>query len=73
MYFKVVPKGWSSSSFFLDLPWMDQMGYTAILSMIVIILVSLLQHRGADDAKGITLQRICSKHHLNSILEHSPL
>jgi len=57
MYFKVAPKGWSSSSFFLDLPWMDQMGYTAILSMIVIILVSLLQHRGADDAKGITLTK----------------
>ena len=57
MYFKVAPKGWSSSSFFLDLPWMDQMGYTAILSMIVIILVSLLQHRGAYDAKGITLTK----------------
>ena len=57
MYFKVAPKGWSSSSFFLDLPWMDQMGYTAVLSMIVIILVSLLQHRGADDAKGITLTK----------------
>jgi len=57
MYFKVAPKGWSSSPFFLDLPWMDQMGYTAILSMIVIILVSLLQHRGGDDAKGITLTK----------------
>ncbi len=57
MYFKVAPKGWSSSSFFLDLPWMDQMGYTAILSMIVIILVSLMQHKGADDAKGITLTK----------------
>ncbi len=57
MYFKVAPKGWSSSSFFLDLPWMDQMGYTAILSMIVIILVSLIQHKGADDAKGIVLTK----------------
>jgi len=57
MYFKVAPKGWSSSSFFLDLPWMDQMGYTAILSMVVIVLVSLLQHKGADDAKAIPLTR----------------
>jgi len=57
MYFKVAPKGWSSSSFFLDLPWMDQMGYTAILSMIVIILVSLLQYKGADDTKGIVLTK----------------
>ena len=36
MYFKVAPKGWSTSALFLDLPWMDQMGYTAVLTMIVI-------------------------------------
>jgi len=57
MYFKVAPKGWSSSALFLDLPWMDQMGYTAILSMIVIVLVSLIQHKGADDAKAIPLTK----------------
>ena len=57
MYFKVAPKGWSTSSLFLDLPWMDQMGYTAILSMIVIVLVSLLQHKGADDAKAIPVTK----------------
>ncbi len=57
MYFKVAPKGWSDSAFFLDLPWMDQMGYTAVLTMIVIILVSLFQHKGKDDEKGIPLSK----------------
>ncbi|WP_445749998.1 MULTISPECIES: sodium/sugar symporter, partial [Bacteroidota] len=28
MYFKVAPKGWSTSAFFVDVPFMDQMGYT---------------------------------------------
>jgi len=57
MYFKVAPKGWSTSSFFLDLPWMDQMGYTAILTMIVIAIVSLLQNKGKEDEKGITITK----------------
>ena len=57
MYFKVAPKGWSERSFFLDLPWMDQMGYTAILTMIVIAVVSLVQHKGKDDEKGIPISK----------------
>ena len=57
MYFKVAPKGWSTSSIFLNLPWMDQMGYTAILTMIVIIIVSLLQNKGKEDEKGITISK----------------
>ena len=57
MYFKVAPKGWSSSPIFLDLPWMDQMGYTAILTALVIILVSLLQNKGTDDTKAIKISR----------------
>ena len=40
MYFKVAPKGWSTSPVFLDLPWMDQMGYTAILTGLVIVLLA---------------------------------
>lgn len=57
MYFKVAPKGWSTSSFFVDVPFMDQMGYTAILTMIVIALVSYVQHKGADDQKGIEITK----------------
>ncbi|RPD90697.1 sodium/glucose cotransporter [Aureibaculum marinum] len=55
MYFKVAPNGWSTSSLFVDIPFMNQMGYTCILTMIVIILVSLFQNKGEDDSKGITL------------------
>jgi SSS family solute:Na+ symporter len=57
MYFKVAPKGWSTSSLFLDLPWMDQMGYTAVLTMLVIALVSYFQHKGKDDEKGIEISK----------------
>ena len=55
LYFKVAPKGWSSSAIFVDVPWMDQMGYTCLLTMLVIAIVSLVQHKGVDDAKGIDL------------------
>ncbi|MGB5668602.1 MAG: sodium/sugar symporter [Maribacter sp.] len=57
MYFKIAPKGLSTSPFFVDVPFMDQMGYTLILTMIVIILVSLMQHKGADDKKGIDITK----------------
>jgi len=65
LYFKVAPKGWSSSSIFVDVPWMDQMGYTCVLTMLVIVIVSLVQHKGVDDAKGIDLS--------NKMFKTSPL
>jgi len=57
MYFKIAPKGISTNPFFVDVPFMDQMGYTLILTMIVIILFSLYQHKGADDKKGIEITK----------------
>ncbi|MFD2724740.1 sodium/sugar symporter [Hyunsoonleella rubra] len=57
MYFKVAPKGWSSSPIFVDVPFMDQMGYTLLLTMGVIALVSYAQHKGADDKKGIPVTK----------------
>jgi SSS family solute:Na+ symporter len=57
MYFKVAPKGWSTNSLFVDVPFMDQMGYTLLLTMGVIGLVSYLQHKGADDKKGIDITK----------------
>ncbi len=57
MYFKIAPKGWSTSSIFVDIPFMDQMGYTAILTMLVIIAVSLLQNKGEEDEKGIAISK----------------
>ncbi|WP_053971197.1 sodium/sugar symporter [Mangrovimonas sp. ST2L15] len=57
MYFKVAPKGWSDSSIFVDLPFMDQMGITFLLTAIVIIVISMLQNKGQNDPKGINLNK----------------
>ena len=57
MYFKVAPKGWSDSVLFVDIPFMDQMGYTALLTMLVIALLSYVQHKGKDDEKGIDISK----------------
>lgn len=57
MYFKVAPKGWSNSSLFIDVPFMDQMGYTLLLTMAVIAICSFIQHKGADDEKGILITK----------------
>lgn len=57
MYFKVAPKGWSSSALFVDVPFMHQMGYTLLLTMLVIGLYSYFQYKGADDKKGIDLTK----------------
>lgn len=61
MFFKVGPKSWAAGSgmesFFPTLPWMDQMGYTAVLTMIIIVIISLTQNKGTDDAKGIPLTK----------------
>ncbi len=57
LYFKVGQNGWSDSPFFVDVPFLDQMGYTCLLTMGIIVLVSLRQNNGADDPKGIPLTR----------------
>ncbi len=57
MYFKVAPNGWSTSPLFVNVPFMDQMGYTALLTMGVIAIVSYVQHKGADDNKGIPITK----------------
>jgi len=40
---------------------MDQMGYTLLLTMGVIALVSYMQHKGADDEKGIEITKALFK------------
>lgn len=40
-----------------SLPWMDQMGYTFVISCLIIIVISLLENRGKADAKGIMLRK----------------
>ncbi|MDP5067725.1 MAG: sodium/sugar symporter [Schleiferiaceae bacterium] len=57
MYFKVAPKGWSESALFVDLPFLDKMGYTALLTMGIIAFISYRQNQGADDEKGIAITK----------------
>ena len=61
MFFKIGSKGWIAGSsiegLFPILPFLDQMGFTAILSMVVIVLVSLRENRDKQDAKGIELKK----------------
>tara|TARA_A100001011_G_scaffold400865_1_gene520195 strand:- start:16335 stop:17996 length:1662 start_codon:yes stop_codon:yes gene_type:complete len=61
LFFKVGPKGWLSDSsiegLFPTLPFLDQMGLTAILSMIVIVLVSIRENKEKEDNKGIKLEK----------------
>lgn len=55
MYFKIGAKGWIESLFFVDMPFLHQMGLTCLLSMLVIVIVSYLDNKGEDDPKGITI------------------
>ena len=61
MFLKVGSKGWVKGTrieaLFPDLPWMDQMGLTALLTMAVIIVISIKQNKGAEDSKAINLPK----------------
>ena len=61
LFFKVGPKGWMAGSalegLFPTLPFLDEMGLTALISMLVIALVSLLENKDKDDDKGIELEK----------------
>lgn len=57
MFFKVGSKGWSDSALFPDLPWMHQMGITFLITVAMMVVISLIQNKGADDNKGIVLKR----------------
>ncbi len=55
MYFKVAPNGWSDAVVFVNIPFLDQMFITAVLSMAIIVVISQLEGSGKDDPKGIRL------------------
>lgn len=57
MYFKVAPKEWSAHPLFVNVPFLDQMGYTLVLTMLIIMVYSYLQHKGKDDEKGIPITK----------------
>ena len=60
MFFKVGPKGWANGtaleSIFPSLPFLDQMGYTTLLTMAIIALLSWNQNKGLDDDKAFELR-----------------
>jgi SSS family solute:Na+ symporter len=61
MFFKVAPKGWAQGSaiegWFPNLPFLDQMGLTFLLTVVVIAIISYVQHKGADDEKRIEINK----------------
>ncbi len=57
LYFKVAPNEWSESMFFLKLPFLDQMFWTCLLSMLIMVVISYVEAKGADHEKGIPLSR----------------
>ena len=61
LFFKIGPKGWMSGTLieklFPKLPFLDQMGLTALISILVIVLVSLIENKSKIDPKGIQLNK----------------
>lgn len=57
IYFKVGPNNWIDSAFFVDLPFMHQMMWTWMLSMLVMVIISYLENGGKDHEKGIEISR----------------
>jgi SSS family solute:Na+ symporter len=61
LYFKTGNKGWfggsSLESLFPNLPWMNQMAYTFLVVSAIIVVISLIENRGADDKKAIIIKK----------------
>ena len=57
MYFKVGPNNWSDSSLFLAIPFLQQMMFTCIATMVIIFAISHFETQGADDPKGILITK----------------
>lgn len=55
MLFKIGAKGWVDSAFFPNLPFLHQMGLTALLTMLIIAVISNVQQGKEDDEKAIDL------------------
>lgn len=57
MYFKIAPNGWADSSFFLELPFMHQMFITWILTMVIMVIISYIETKGANHSKSIVITK----------------
>ncbi len=56
-YFKVAPNEWSDASLFVNIPFMQQMFITCVLSMIIIYVVSVLDRKGQETNRPIMLSK----------------
>ena len=61
MYFKVGPNGWAEGSalepLFVSIPFIQQMFWTCLLSIGIIMLVSQIEGKGELDEKGLVLNK----------------
>lgn len=57
LYFKVGPNDWVDSIFFVNLPFMHQMFLTWILTMLIMVVLSLIENKGADHPKAIVITK----------------
>ncbi len=61
LYFKTGNKGWFTStpfeSLFPNIPWMNQMAYTFLAVSVIIMIISWIENRGADDKKAIIIKK----------------
>jgi SSS family solute:Na+ symporter len=57
LFFKVGPNEWIDSGIFVTLPFMHQMMWTWILTMVIMVIMSLIETKGADHPKGIEVSR----------------
>lgn len=53
LYFKVGPNGWVDHALFVNIPFMHQMFITALLSILIIYILSSLKSRSGADEKAI--------------------
>ncbi|HBK83014.1 MAG TPA: sodium/glucose cotransporter [Flavobacterium sp.] len=61
MFFKVAPKGWAEGTsiegIFPNLPFLDQMGLTTLITVAIIMILSWLESKGKDNPKGFELNK----------------
>lgn len=57
IYFKVAPNGWSEADIFVNIPFMHQMMFTCVATLLLIVVISQVQGKGQDDEKGIVFEK----------------
>ncbi|MEM6829178.1 MAG: sodium/sugar symporter [Bacteroidota bacterium] len=56
-YFKVAPNEWSNAAIFVNIPFMQQMFITCIISIIIVYVVSILDRKGQETNRPIIFSK----------------